>query len=185
MRCRNCRVRASVGSRQHLRRRPRLEHHAAVDEQHLVGHLLGEPDLVGHDDHRPALLGQVLDHLQHLADELRVQRRGRLVEQHELGPQRQRAGDPDALLLAARELVGVLVRLLRQADLGQQRQRLLAGLGLRPRLHHDRPLEHVLQHLHVREQVVALEDHPALRAEARQGGAVRRGRRSRRTGRRS
>jgi hypothetical protein len=93
-------------------------------------------------------------------------------------------GDADALLLAARELVGVLVGLLREADLSQQGQRLLAGLGFGAALHHDRPLEDVLQHLHVREQVVALEDHPALRAEAREvarsGWAA-----SRRTGRRS
>ena len=89
------------------------------------------------------------------------------------GAQRQRAGDTDALLLAAGELVGVLVRLLREADLRQQAQRLVASLLLRPPLRDDRALDDVLQHRHVREQVVALEDHAALGAEARQDGAVR------------
>ena len=126
-------------------------------------------------------LRQVLDHLQHLADQLRVQRGRGLVEQHQLGAQRQRAGDADALLLAAGELVGVLVRLLREADLRQQAQRLVASLPLRPPLHDDRALDDVLQHRHVREQVVALEDHAALGAEARAASARSGCRRSRPT----
>ena len=41
---------------------------------------------------------------EHLADELGVERRGRLVEQHHLRVEAERARDRDALLLAAREL---------------------------------------------------------------------------------
>ena len=37
----------------------------------------------------------------------RVERGERLVEQHDLGLDRERAGERDALLLAARELVGI------------------------------------------------------------------------------
>ena len=50
--------------------------------------------------------GEVPHHVQHLADELGVERGGRLVEQHELRVHRQRPGDGDALLLAAGELRG-------------------------------------------------------------------------------
>ena len=57
-----------------------------------------------------------LDHdVQHLLDHLGIERRGRLVEQHHLRLHAERAGDGDALLLAARELAGIFVRLLGNA----------------------------------------------------------------------
>jgi hypothetical protein len=57
-----------------------------------------------------------LDHdVEHLLDHLGIEGRGRLVEQHDLRLHAQRAGDGDALLLTARELAGVLVRLLGDA----------------------------------------------------------------------
>jgi hypothetical protein len=56
--------------------------------------------------------GQFDHDVQHFLDHLRVEGRGRLVEQHDLGLHAQRAGDGDALLLAAGELAGVLLRLL-------------------------------------------------------------------------
>ena len=51
--------------------------------------------------------GEILHHRQHLAGQFGIERRGDLVEQHQLGLHRQRAGDGDALLLAARELLGI------------------------------------------------------------------------------
>ena len=45
-----------------------------IGEQHLIGNLSGELDLVRDDHQCPALDGQVPDHRQHLADELGVQR---------------------------------------------------------------------------------------------------------------
>ena len=53
---------------------------------------------------------------EHLAGELGVERRGRLVEEHDVGLHRQRPGDGDALLLAAGEPDGVLAGLVGQAD---------------------------------------------------------------------
>ena len=45
-----------------------LEYHPAVDEQHLVGYLSGELDLVGDDHHRPTLGGEIADDREHLTD---------------------------------------------------------------------------------------------------------------------
>ena len=45
-----------------------------------------------------------LDDVEHFADQLRVERRGDLVEQQDLGLHRDRARDADALLLAAGQL---------------------------------------------------------------------------------
>ena len=59
--------------------------------------------------------GEVAHHRQHLADQLGIQRAGDLVEQHRLGLHRQRAGDGDALLLAAGELLGIVVAACRRA----------------------------------------------------------------------
>ena len=68
----------------HLGGRAALGDDTLVEEEHLVGDLLGEPDLVGHHDHGPALGREVLHHAEHLADELRVERGGGLVEEHQL-----------------------------------------------------------------------------------------------------
>jgi hypothetical protein len=56
---------------------------------------------VGDAEHGHALLGEVDHGVEHLLDHLRIERRGRLVEQHDLGAHAQRAGDGHALLLAA------------------------------------------------------------------------------------
>ena len=87
---------------------------------------------------------------QDLAHQLRVERRGRLVEQHHLRLHRQRPGDRRALLLAAREMGRIVVALVGDADLGEQR--LGAGDRFRARLpqHVHRRLDQVLQHRHVR-----------------------------------
>ena len=60
---------------------------------------------------------------EHLADELGVEGRGGLVEEHQLRVHRQGPGDGDPLLLAAGELGRVGVRLVAQADLLEQLER--------------------------------------------------------------
>ena len=54
----------------------------------------------------------------------------RLVEQQHLRLQRERAGDRDALLLAARQLARVVVGLVGEADALEQRQRELSRVVL-------------------------------------------------------
>ena len=68
--------------------------------------------------------GELAHHVEHLLDQLRVERAGDLVEEHHAGVHRQRPGDRDPLLLAAGEPVGVLVDLVGEADAGEQRLRL-------------------------------------------------------------
>ena len=104
-----------------------LDDVAAVHEDHAVGDLAGEGHLVGDDEHRHALAGQPAHDREDVTDELGVEGRGRLVEEHELGVHRQRPGDGDALLLTAGELGREGVGLVGQPDLLE----VLAGLGLR------------------------------------------------------
>src|SRR2546423_8893572 len=60
-----------------------LDDLAFVHEDHTVADLAGELHLVGDDQHRHALAREVAHHHEHLADELGVERRGDLVEEHD------------------------------------------------------------------------------------------------------
>ncbi len=71
-----------------------------------------------------------VDHgVEHLLDHLGIERRGRLVEQHDLRVHAQRAGDRDALLLAAGELARIFLRLLGDLDALEVVHRDLLGLA--------------------------------------------------------
>ena len=94
----------------------------------------------------------------HLAADLLVERRQRLVEQEDRRPGRQRARHRDALLLAAAQERHVL--LLHAGEPDQVHQLLDALLPLAPRHASDlEPVGHVLRHRHVREDRVLLEHH--------------------------
>ncbi len=141
-----------------LARRPFLEDHPFVEEADLVGDFAREVHLVRGDDHGHADLREVADELQDLAHELRIEGARDLVEQHQLGIHGERPHDRDALLLPAREAIGELLGLVEQADAVEQLVR--ARLGVVPRLPARLAWRErdVLEHGHVREQVVGLED---------------------------
>jgi hypothetical protein len=153
---------APAPGREDLRGRPLLDDLAAVHEDHPVGDLGRELDLVGHDQHRAALPGELAHDFEDLADQLRVERRGRLVEQHQLRLHGEHAGDRDPLLLAAREALGILGRLVGEAHLLEHRHRPLLGLGPGHAEHPARRHCHVVERGQVREQVEALEDEADL-----------------------
>ena len=162
IRLRNCRVRASRGSREHLRRRPLLEDLPAVEEADPVRDVAGEAHLVGRDDHRHARRPRVPRiTLEHLGDELRVERRGDLVEQQDVGLHGERPDDRDPLLLAARQLVGVVASALSARPNRSSSSRASRSASARD-LPQDlaRRERHVVEHRHVREQVERLEHDP-------------------------
>src|ERR671914_1129784 len=151
--------------REELVGRPLLHDLAGVDEDDPVADLAREPHLVGHHDHRHAVPGQLAHHVEDLADHLRVERRRRLVEQHQLRLHRQGASDRHTLLLAAGQVGRVVVRLFRNPHPLQQPARPLPGLLAADVLRLDRPEHDVVEHRHVREQVELLEDHPDVRPQ--------------------
>ena len=107
-----------------------LGDHAMVHEHDAVGDLAGEVHLVGDDEHGHAARGEVAHDGQHLADQLGVERAGDLVEQHRLGLHGERPGDGDPLLLPARQLLGIVVGAVGEANLAQQRLGPLARRGV-------------------------------------------------------
>ena len=103
--------------------------------------------------------GELQDHLLHLADEFRIERRGNLVEQHQLRIEHQCAGDGDALLLAAGKLCRIGIGL--GAEPEALEQRLGAGRGLRLAFsaHLAGRENQVLNDAQMRKQRVVLKDH--------------------------
>ena len=129
---------------------------------------------MGDDDHGDAGPGQLLHHVEHLADHLGVERRGRLVEQQHLRLHGERPGDADALLLAAGELAGIFVDLVLEPDARQQLARPLVRVGPGQAAHPHRRQRDVAQHGHVRKEVEALEHHADLGADRGAGRRLRR-----------
>ena len=119
---------------------------------------------MGDDDHRQALLGQLAHDGKDFTDHLRVKGGRRLVEQQHFGLHGQRAGNRDALLLAAGKLARLGVDVGCHADLFKVFQRgLLRGLLVLMQ-HIAQARGAVVQHGHVVEQVEALEHHAHLGA---------------------
>ena len=108
-------------------------HDALVHEHERAADIAREQHLVRDQQQRHAVARQILDHLQHLADELGVERRGDLVAQPHFVPHGERAGDGDTLLPAARELARIAVDLVGKADLGQHcgSERAASALAIR------------------------------------------------------
>ena len=102
-----------------------------IHEDDTRGDLTREVHLVGHDQHGHAAIGEVAHDGQDLCDQLGVECAGDLVEQHGLRIHRERARDRDPLLLPARELLGIGVRLVGEPDLSQELVRVVARLVLR------------------------------------------------------
>ena len=105
----------------------------AVKSEHARGLL----HVVGHDQDRVVLL-ELFDQLLDVAGGDRVERRGRLVEQQHVGPQRDGARDAQALLLAAgqaqRALLQLVLDLVPQRGLAQRLLDARVHVGLRQAL---------------------------------------------------
>src|SRR6266508_2586726 len=130
-----------------------------VHEDDSAGGGAGEAHLMGDHHHRHPALGQLDHDVEDLLDHLRVERRGRLVEQDDLGAHGQRTGDGRTLLLAAGQLGRVALGLLGDADAREQFAGTRLGLGLWGPAGLDGAEGDVVQHGLVREQVEGLEHH--------------------------
>ena len=75
---------------------------------------------------------------------------------------RESTRDGNTLLLTAREIVGIGIRLLRQPHACQQLTRRFLSIGACDMLYLHRGEHDVVEHRHVREQVEPLEHHADL-----------------------
>ena len=91
-----------------LARRPLLDQPARVEHAHPLAHAGDDPEVVAdEEDRRVELRAQLLDQVEHLRLDRGVEPRGRLVQHEQVGIRRERHGEHDPLLLAARELMRV------------------------------------------------------------------------------
>ena len=127
-----------------------------------VRNLSREAHLMGHAEHGHPLFRELFHRLQHFLDHLRIERRGRLIEQHDLRPHAERASDCDALLLPAGQLPRKLAGLVRNPDLGQEMHREILRVLLRHAADRHWRYDAVLQDRHVRKQVEALKHHAGV-----------------------
>ena len=94
-----------------------LDDAPALDHRDLAGDVADHRHLVGdQQDGQAELAVDAREQLEDRAGGLRVERRGRLVGEQHLRLGGQRAGDADALLLAAGELGRIAVALVGEAD---------------------------------------------------------------------
>ena len=155
-RCRRRIVGAAAAVEVGHSRRGRVDEHPVLDAQHAGG-AVGDA-LVVRDRHEGEALGlQLLEEGEDVGARARVEVAGRLVGEDHGGPGDERAGDRDALALAAGELRGVVVRAVGEADAGERLLRALdALLALHPGV--DERRGDVLERGLAGHEVEALED---------------------------
>ena len=113
------------------------------------------------------IVREVAHHDEHLADELGVERRRDLVEQHDVRLHHQRARDRDPLLLPAGELVRVLPRLLLEPDAPSSSCARASASRLLHLADAPRGERQVVDHAEMREEIELLEHDPDALADLR------------------
>src|SRR5207247_8162752 len=89
---------------------------ARFHEHNPICHVAGEFHLMRHYHHGHALSCQLSHDREHLSNQLRVQRRSDLVEEHQFGFHAQSTSNCNALLLPARQLVRISVELIYESN---------------------------------------------------------------------
>jgi hypothetical protein len=162
-------ARGRAAVQEHPGDRPGLDHLAGIEHRHAVADTADHVHLVGDQhDGQAQLAVDLRQQRQHRGGGLRVQRAGGLVAQQDLRAGRQRAGDADALLLAAGQLRRILLRMRFQAHGLQQLGHARVDLRLRRAGQFQREGD-IAGHRARGQQVEVLEDHadaPAQRAQA-------------------
>ena len=127
-----------------------------------------------HNHHGAAFFGQCAHDFEHLANQLGIQRRSRLVKQYDFRLHCQGACNRDALLLSARHGGWVFVLRILQADFGQILARTLGRLGFAHAEYANRSFDQVFQHGHVLPQIKVLKHHGQTAAKMLQLFGIRR-----------
>src|SRR5215207_8603247 len=126
---------------------------AVVEERDSRRNLSRETHLVGGQHHGQTVVSEIAHHLEYLADQLRVEGRCDLVEQHDLRFHGKGTNDRNPLLLTPREAIRKVAGLVGQAKTSEQIHRSLLGVVLRQTQYFARREGDVVEHGAVREEV--------------------------------
>lgn len=148
---------ARSSGRKNLFCRAALHHDAVLGEHNLVADGTREGHFVRDQDAGQAVVDQFADDVEDFANGFRIESGCHFIEQDQFRLHGQRAGNRNALLLAAGELSGVRAGLVLQSDFLEQRMR--GGFSVWARLaeHAHGCGDQVVEHAQVRKQVVLLE----------------------------
>ena len=136
-----------------------LDHVATFHDGNAVADADGLVEVVGDEDDGALVAGLQLDQfVLHLGTDQGVERGEGLVHEQDVGVVRQGAGEADALLHAARELVRIALRPLRQPDLFKRDHGALGACLLRFAGEHEAE-GRVLHHAQVRHERKGLKHH--------------------------
>ena len=141
-----------------------LDDLAAIHEYDGIRNRFRKAHLVSHAEHGHATLGKFDHDIEHFLDHLGVERRGRLVEQHDARVHAKAARDRDTLLLTARKLARIFGGLVGDLDALEVFHRDFLGFLAWHLAHPDRCKAAVLENGKVREEVEVLEAHANLAA---------------------
>ena len=143
----------------HIVRRSRGNDGSAIHEDDPVGHFPAKRNFMGDNHHGHSGLRQFLYDAEDFANQFGIESRGGLIEKKDLGPHGKGPGDGDALLLAAGQLIGVGICLIRQTDPGQECDCLSPAFFDGALLNPEGTLQEVLQNRTVRKKIEALKYH--------------------------
>src|SRR5690606_17739098 len=113
---------------------------------------------------RSAGAGELFNHVQHFANQFRIQRRSWLIKQHHARAQRQRAGNGDALLLAAGEVTRPGIGFIAQTYHIQKAVGVFNSLFFTELFMRDGCFNQVFQHRKMRKKIEVLKHVPNVDA---------------------
>ena len=141
-----------------IRRRADLNDAPLVEHRDAIRHRKGFALVVGDEDEGKAKRAlQCLEFALHVLAKFEVERAERFVEQQDLGPDDQRAGEGDPLPLAAGQLAGLALFHPEQLDHLELFGAQLVAFRLAHAADHQ-AIANVVEHVHVREQSIVLKD---------------------------
>ena len=143
-------------------RRRLLDDMTVIQEDDPVGDGSREGHLMRDDQHGQPLLRELEHNVEHLANHLRVQRRGDLIEEHHLRMHLKGPHDRHTLLLSTGQHTRIGVFLVAESDAPEQLAGLLLRVRLRTLLHLLRCHRDVVEDRFMWEKIIALEHHADL-----------------------
>ena len=117
---------------------------------------------MGDDQHGQTLLRELEHNVEYLANHLRVQRRGDLIEEHHLRMHLEGPHDRDTLLLSTGQHTRISAFLIGESNAPKKLSGLLLRIRLRTLLHLLRCHRDVIEDRFMREKIIALEYHADL-----------------------
>ncbi len=122
---------------------------------------------MSHHHHGGPLVCQFLHHREHAAHQLRIERGGRFIEEDHIRLHGHSAGDAHALLLAAGELSGVVIRPVSEPHFRESLARNVFRFLLRHAAAHCKTEHHIFESRLIGKEIVILENEGGPLSEPR------------------